>query len=362
MSQRTSWIETLDSLPGLTLEEKARARVLILARPPEDRPLFFEGNFADVLATIRALLKEPSVAASMPVAGATRAAPAPALTRRADSSSSTAVAKARTAMWAENSVPNGSTTTSVARRPRSAAPNPAFGGLTRPYPSPCGAALVIRAAARSAARRGNYTTTVAPNGLTTSLNSWLDAAMSQQHIPSVTGVAKRLTALTEEASAAFFFKPGDIFFQVEQSINPNGGNPIIRRETVFAMIIAVMKNFTSLAVKIRAVDLEGRPVRSAMTASAFFRSYVVPDPRDNLDSLLDQIAVGDIEIEECMQWRRKPKDWPKWDGSPKDFWYGYMNAEEAAAALAATAASVGATAGAAAPPALSSAPSLVRGA
>jgi hypothetical protein len=56
--QKASWIDTLDYLPGLNLEEKARARVIILGRPREDRELYFEGTYAEAAAAIKALLRE----------------------------------------------------------------------------------------------------------------------------------------------------------------------------------------------------------------------------------------------------------------------------------------------------------------
>ncbi|GLI62662.1 hypothetical protein VaNZ11_005337, partial [Volvox africanus] len=64
--QEATWIESLDHLPGLNLMEKARARVIILSKPREDRELYLEGTYAEAAATIKALLKETRVGSFNP--------------------------------------------------------------------------------------------------------------------------------------------------------------------------------------------------------------------------------------------------------------------------------------------------------
>jgi hypothetical protein len=53
---RQHWIKKLDALPGLSLDEKARARVIILGKPREDREGYLEGSYAAATASVKALL------------------------------------------------------------------------------------------------------------------------------------------------------------------------------------------------------------------------------------------------------------------------------------------------------------------
>jgi hypothetical protein len=52
-----AWANTLSSL-DLSDEEKGRAMALILAKPVEDRPLYFMGNNTSALAAVKKLLDQ----------------------------------------------------------------------------------------------------------------------------------------------------------------------------------------------------------------------------------------------------------------------------------------------------------------
>ncbi|PNH05232.1 hypothetical protein TSOC_008521 [Tetrabaena socialis] len=59
------WVKVLDGLEGLTLEEKARARVIILSKPRKDRDLYLLGTAERAVTVIKGLLveEEPAPAA-----------------------------------------------------------------------------------------------------------------------------------------------------------------------------------------------------------------------------------------------------------------------------------------------------------
>ena len=52
-----AWMPILEGLPGLSKEEKRRAKLIILDKDKEDRPLYFTGDSEDVTRNMIDLLR-----------------------------------------------------------------------------------------------------------------------------------------------------------------------------------------------------------------------------------------------------------------------------------------------------------------
>ena len=52
-----AWLPILEGLPGLSKEEKRRAKLIILDKDKEDRPLYFTGDNEDVTRNMIDLLQ-----------------------------------------------------------------------------------------------------------------------------------------------------------------------------------------------------------------------------------------------------------------------------------------------------------------
>ncbi|GLC46062.1 hypothetical protein PLESTM_001821200 [Pleodorina starrii] len=120
--QKANWIETLDGLPGLNLEEKARARVIILTKPREDRDLYFEGTYAEAAATIRALLRETPVTAVNAATGTSSVRRRPSTAASVPAPAPPDAEAASAALESSSTAPAAASSTAAGRTPRGSAP------------------------------------------------------------------------------------------------------------------------------------------------------------------------------------------------------------------------------------------------
>ena len=64
----SEWLPILDGLLGLSKEEKRRAKLIILDKDKEDRPLYFTGDSEDVTRNMIDLLRLADGGERMPAA------------------------------------------------------------------------------------------------------------------------------------------------------------------------------------------------------------------------------------------------------------------------------------------------------
>ncbi|GLC46061.1 hypothetical protein PLESTM_001821000 [Pleodorina starrii] len=344
MWKSASWIERLNMLPGLNLDDKARARVIILSKPGEDRALYLEGTYTEAAATIRALLRETPMVSLEASASSLPPSDASAL-----------------------SLPSCCTTTTTITRD----------SITT---------------SRSGATTTTTTTSAASNPSTSSSSTASTASrrpLSAALLVSTAASIHNLATLPAAFRAAHFWasQPGDVYCRTVRKLVPvtisssggdngdgGGGGPrtVVYEcgETRFAMVVSVSppaKDGSSpgavIAIRIRAAE-EVRRLRplppshrddgAAATRSQKppdvaaaakkeekeiekkendkkenekeneeeleFESEVVADPRDSLKALTARLERREVRAAEVLWWQRGPGKWTLWDGSPQRAW------------------------------------------
>ncbi|GIL69533.1 hypothetical protein Vretimale_13550 [Volvox reticuliferus] len=287
-----SWIETLDGLPGFNLKEKARARVIILSKPREDRELYFQGTYAEVAAIIKALLSETPL-------GNLGASPGPTALRLTCCGDATPD-------QSSGSLRSSSTNVSSTSAPSSCASR-----------RPSASELLVETA--SLVRH----------------MSALPAAFRVAHF---------------RAS-----QPGDIFYRIVKDLLPasattaniTSGPGFERGMVEFAMVVAGVsppystsssgssgsisasgspcKTSSSepgavVAVRIRSLEVSRRrPARSDWPLVEY-EAEVVPDPADTLEAVLERLDAGAVRAAEVLWWRKSPGKWALWNGTPQRSW------------------------------------------
>ncbi|EFJ42369.1 hypothetical protein VOLCADRAFT_97595 [Volvox carteri f. nagariensis] len=361
---KATWIESLDHLPGLNLTEKARARVIILSKPREDRELYFAGTYAEAAATIKALLRETpqsslnlqpsSLLSGTPSAQPPAAAmvPTPTPTTPAAAAAAAGTSSGLPAAHTSTHTPNTTSTTAIAtasprsttdamtatalnmaaRRPESTVPAAADLRPLSPPAVPWWRSEDAGASSMEGRPYAPYDTPFAAPSSYHLVHASSSSSFSTSPRRSPIEVLVRTAAsvnylgmLPEAFRAALLRErqPGDIFCRTfRKKLESTAVGRTVRKTTRFIMVVDVHdeKATTLVLVKLRSKEISRVASKDSLggTGALLYKAEVVPDPEDSFEAISERLDRRAVKVGDIVMWKEIPDGWALWDGKPRE--------------------------------------------
>ncbi|EFJ42370.1 hypothetical protein VOLCADRAFT_97596 [Volvox carteri f. nagariensis] len=318
MLRYASWIEALDHVPGLNLAEKSRARIIILSKPREDRELYFQGTYAEVAATIKALLRETPE-------GNISASPGPTALRLTLCAEAAALeANLESLRPSSTNVSSCCTSASLSSRPstsqilvQTAASVPHLGFLPEAFraarfratqpgdifcrtvkelvPAADGGASLTRTRIKFAMAVNVYVPPPPSSASSASTSSSSSSFSSSSPSPTLASPSSSFTALSRSPSSFSSFPSSSPRCPCKASASRAQYD--CSNETTGVLVIAV---------RIRTMEVSRRSSSRNQQHPEEYEAEVVPDPADSFAAVSEGLDQGAVRAAQVLWWQGSP--------------------------------------------------------